>query len=109
MSPRQLKQLAKKLTNACNTVEERRFTGCYETQSHAVTVGQYLLQPRSGGIGKARHGSAGRSEVGLTESASADDTSFVTASSEPRKARKTSAGFSPGGRISSPSEFFRNI
>jgi len=45
-----------------------------------VTVGQLLLQPRSGGVTKARHGSAGKANVAQTESALADGTSFVTAS-----------------------------
>ena len=43
-----------------------------------MTLGHPLLQPRSGGHQKARHGSAGKTKVEQTESTLVDGTSLVT-------------------------------
>jgi hypothetical protein len=47
-----------------------------ELDKTARQAGQTPLQPRSGGIGIARHGSAGKAKTKQSESASADGTIF---------------------------------
>jgi hypothetical protein len=53
---------------------------CYETPVNLETVERVGLQPHSGDMCKARHGSAGSAKVYEKESASADGTSSVTGS-----------------------------